>query len=89
MLHLPPPLSLATLSLATLSQHMVYVEGGIFEMGSEEYPNERPIHKVRLNGYYLCRYPVSQQLWKEVMGENPGRVEIRKPPSAGGAGVLG
>ena len=31
----------------------------------------KPIHTVRLDNFEICRYPVSQQLWYEVMGENP------------------
>ncbi|TAE51932.1 MAG: formylglycine-generating enzyme family protein [Bacteroidetes bacterium] len=51
------------LSLTTLAHHMVPVEGGTFQM-DEDYP-------VTLSDYLLCRYPVTQTLWREVMGADP------------------
>ncbi|TAE51935.1 MAG: formylglycine-generating enzyme family protein [Bacteroidetes bacterium] len=50
---------------------MVQIEEGSFEMGSNEYDDEKPIHTVNLNAFALCRYPVTQQLWREVMGADP------------------
>ena len=32
---------------------MVYVEGGGFMMGSTEYDDEQPIHKVIVPSYYM------------------------------------
>jgi len=52
---------------------MVFVKGGEFEMGSEEYGNEKPIHQVALSSFYIGRYPVTQALWQAVMGNNPSR----------------
>lgn len=52
---------------------MVFVEGGTFMMGSEDadaFENEQPIHKVKLTSFYMTRFPVTQALWKKVMGEN-------------------
>ncbi len=46
---------------------MVSIKGGEFLMGGERYDDEQPIHKVKLDDYELCRYPVSQQLWLDVM----------------------
>jgi formylglycine-generating enzyme required for sulfatase activity len=69
----PMPPARQPLTLATLPGHIVWVEGGVFEMGSEEYDNEKPIHPVRLDGFYLCRYPVTQALWEAVMGTNPSQ----------------
>lgn len=59
------------LSLATLDQHMVTIAGGSFDMGSNEYGDEKPIHRVTLDSFALCRYPVTQALWREVMGADP------------------
>ena len=56
---------------------MVYVEGGTFtmgatsEQGSDAYDNEKPAHSVTLDGYYIGKYEVTQELWKAVMGSNP------------------
>jgi formylglycine-generating enzyme required for sulfatase activity len=78
MLHLPE-----TLSLANLEENMIFIEGEVFEMGGESFMDDaKPIHKVQLSDFELCRYPVSQQLWKEVMGENPERSSLSKIPTA-------
>ncbi len=38
---------------------MVFVEGGSFMMGSKEYSDEQPIHKVTCPDFYLGKYPVT------------------------------
>ena len=56
---------------------MVYVEGGTFTMGatSEQddyaWDDEKPAHSVTLDGYYIGKYEVTQELWEAVMGSNP------------------
>ncbi|MBI4666741.1 MAG: formylglycine-generating enzyme family protein [Nitrospinae bacterium] len=55
---------------------MAYIPEGCFEMGDTRYmglPNERPVHKVCLNGFYLDKYEVTQTLFQSVMGSNPAR----------------
>ena len=48
---------------------MRLVEGGTFQMGSENgYEYEQPIHSVTLSGYYIGETEVTQALWKAVMG---------------------
>ena len=52
---------------------MVPIKGGTFEMGDtfgEGGSNEKPVHKVTLSDYWLCKYPVTQGLWEAIMGEN-------------------
>ena len=52
-------------------EHMVLIKGGTFEMGDvfeEGAESEKPIHKVTLDDYMMCRFPVTQGLWKAVMG---------------------
>jgi formylglycine-generating enzyme required for sulfatase activity len=59
--------------IETINDHsfeMVYVQGGSFIMGDGlDYDN--PKHKVTLSNFLIARYPVTQKLWKAVMGENP------------------
>ena len=50
---------------------MVYVKGGTFKMGNDSYDNERPVHNVTLNDYYIGQTEVTQALWVAVMGSNP------------------
>lgn len=63
--------------IAKLIASMVYVEGGTFDMGAtaemqfKAEDNEHPVHRVTLDGYYICRYEVTQALWQHVMGSDP------------------
>ena len=56
---------------------MVLVEGGTFtmgatpEQGSDARDDEKPAHKVTLGSFYIGKFPVTQRLWKAVMGSNP------------------
>ena len=60
-----------------LLDDMVPVEGGTFKMGatpeqgSDTYSNEKPVHQVTLNDFYISKYEVTQELWQAVMGNNP------------------
>lgn len=41
---------------------MVWIPGGSFEMGSDRfYPEERPVHEVRVDGFWIDRHPVTNQ----------------------------
>jgi formylglycine-generating enzyme required for sulfatase activity len=62
------------------SSELVLVEGGTFMMGSDEYGSEKPIHKVTLPSFGIGKYPVTQELWMAVMGENPSRFVDPKRP---------
>lgn len=59
---------------------MIHVEGGVFLMGctdkhSDCSVNEAPAHPVKLSGYYIAKYEVTQELWMAVMGgKNPSKV---------------
>jgi len=51
---------------------MVYVQGGTFQMGSNEgESNEEPVHKVTVSSFYIGKYEVTQKQWKDVMKFNP------------------
>jgi formylglycine-generating enzyme required for sulfatase activity len=55
---------------------MILVEGGSFDMGctSEQqdcWEDEQPVHRVTLDSYFIGKYPVTQALWRAVMGTNP------------------
>ncbi len=51
---------------------MVYVAGGTFEMGSDDYSSdERPVHTVTVGSFYMSPHEVTQAQWEAVMGENP------------------
>jgi len=51
---------------------MIFVNGGTFQMGSNDGEgDEKPVHFVTVDDFYLCKYEVSQKEWKEIMGNNP------------------
>ena len=50
---------------------MIYIPGGTFMMGSEDYDNEKPIHQVTLKPFLVGKYPVTQAQWEAIMGSNP------------------
>lgn len=53
---------------------MIFVEGGTFQMGDtfgDGNSDEKPVHEVSLDSYYIGETPVTQALWKAVMGNNP------------------
>ena len=59
-----------------VSFKMIKVEGGTFQMGSENgYDSEKPVHSVTLSGYYIGETEVTRELWKAVMGSNPSEFE--------------
>ena len=68
-----------TFEVNDVSFTMILVEGGTFTMGATENQLddatslELPAHEVTITrNYYMCEVPVTQQLWKAVMGSNPG-----------------
>lgn len=62
---------------------MVYVEGGTFDMGSDDSVAEeieKPVHRVTLSSYRIGKYLVTQDLWHAVMGDNPSCFEGPRLP---------
>ena len=50
----------------------VWVEGGCFEMGSVRgKDDEKPVHKVCVDGFWMGKFEVTQGEWEKVMGTNP------------------
>ena len=60
---------------------MVLIPAGEFMMGAlpddeEAYDDEKLRHKVEITkDFYVGKYPVTQSLWKAVMGENPSEFQ--------------
>ena len=44
--------------------------GDVFGNGEA---NEKPVHEVELNSFYIGKYPVTQGWWQEIMGRNSSR----------------
>ena len=73
-------------AVAQLVKNMVYVQGGTFTMGrtsSKAYWNDdgdKPAHQVTVSSFYICKYEVTQQLWKAFMGTNPSWTKADNMP---------
>ena len=53
---------------------MVLVEGGSFQMGSTSGDSdEKPVHTVTVNSFYMDKTEVTQAEYRRVMGKNPSR----------------
>lgn len=55
---------------------LVSIPGGCFRMGDTKadgyaFEDEKPAHKVCLDGFVIGKYEVTQEQWQAVMGENP------------------
>ncbi|MDE5608983.1 MAG: formylglycine-generating enzyme family protein [Bacteroidales bacterium] len=57
-----------------MNLEMVYVQGGTFEMGAtaeqdeDAFYEEYPVRTIKLDGYYIGKYELTQAQWKAVMG---------------------
>ena len=52
----------------------VFVMGGCFDMGDnfgDEYANEKPVHEVCVDNFYIGKHEVTQEQWADVMDKNP------------------
>ncbi|KAA3624060.1 MAG: acyl carrier protein [Bacteroidetes bacterium] len=60
---------------------MVFVQGGTFQMGCVDDKergiicdgDEKPVHEVELDDFYIGKYEVTQEEWVAVMGNNPSQ----------------
>lgn len=70
-----------TFSVNGIQFTMVNVEGGTFQMGSNDgHEDERPVHSVTLDNYSIGQTEVTQELWLAVMGNNPSKSKGNKRP---------
>ena len=45
---------------------MVFINGGTFMMGSDKfYPEEKPVHKVTVDSFWIDKYPVTNDEYSE------------------------
>ena len=55
-----------------LNMKMIFVEGGTFAMGSTGgESDEKPVHYVTLDSYYIGETEITQAQWRAIMGTNP------------------
>ena len=59
---------------------MVWVPGGTYRMGSDKhYPEERPVHTVSVDGFWMDRYPVTNEQFARFVAET-GHVTFAEIP---------
>ena len=64
---------------------MVYIPGGSFLMGSPDneqgrYESESPQHEVILQPFYMSKYPITQEQYQAMMGNNPSNFKGENRP---------
>lgn len=65
--------SLTAETQVKLLSEMIWVEGGSFTMGTDgddAYERERPAHTVTVDGFYIGRTELTQDIFEELMGWN-------------------
>jgi formylglycine-generating enzyme required for sulfatase activity len=61
---------------------MVWVPGGTFRMGSDKhYPEERPQHRVTVDGFWMDRYPVSNERFARFVEATGHKTFAEIPPN--------
>jgi formylglycine-generating enzyme required for sulfatase activity len=61
----------------------VLVLGGTFSMGDtldQGIENEKPVHQVTLDDFYISRFPVTQAQWAVLVKENPSQFQHADHP---------
>jgi formylglycine-generating enzyme len=65
----------------TATLNMVWIPGGTFRMGSEKhYPEEAPVHRVSVDGFWIDRTPVTNRQFKEFVRASGHRTYAEIPP---------
>ncbi len=88
----PPPLAAEhkvgdTWTDPVTGMEFVWVPGGTFEMGRGPWAgtggflgncdsDEKPVHTVRLSGFWMGKFEVTQGQWEKVMGNNPSNRQM-------------
>jgi len=69
-------------SIIKKSLDMMYVESGCFLMGSTHgFNSEQPVHEVRINSFYICKYPITVKQYRLFCEET--RKSMPKKPQWG------
>ncbi|MBD2360448.1 formylglycine-generating enzyme family protein [Anabaena minutissima FACHB-250] len=68
-----------------VSLEMVQIPGGTFKMGSpageaKRYSEESPQHQVKVPGFFMGKYAVTQEQYQAIMGINPSNFKGEKRP---------
>lgn len=62
---------------------MVWIPGGEFAMGSDEfYPEERPVHRARVDGFWMDEHPVTVAEFRRFVKDSGYRTTAETTPTA-------
>ena len=64
-------LDLSDFAISGVPCPLRYVQGGTFQMGSNESKLEQPIHPVTLPSFYIGKFQVTQALYTAIINTNP------------------
>ena len=60
---------------------MVSIPGGEFTMGANDGPVDvKPAHRVKVDGFLMDQYEITQEVYEKVTGKNPSRVKNPRNP---------
>jgi formylglycine-generating enzyme len=60
---------------------MLFIPGGTFRMGSDRhYPEEAPVHRVTVDGFWIDRHPVTNRQFKEFVRQTRHVTVAEIPP---------
>src|SRR4029079_14208422 len=63
--------------------NMVWIPGGTFRMGSDKhYPEERPVHRVTVDRFWMDRYPVTNERFAEFVRATASETVAETVPTA-------
>lgn len=62
-------------------KHMVHIEGGVLQQGSEDfYPEERPVRAVEVEGFWVDRHPVTNAEFRRFVVDTGHMTVAEKAP---------
>ena len=61
--------------------NMIWIPGGTFRMGSDKhYPEEAPVHRVTVDGFWIDRTPVTNRQFKDFVRTTGHKTFAEIPP---------
>jgi formylglycine-generating enzyme required for sulfatase activity len=72
---------MATDNLTSIHDSMIWIEGGEFAMGSEDfYPDEAPVRRVAVDGFWIDPYPVTNERFSAFIDDTGHVTEAERAP---------
>ena len=69
-------------------KNLVLIKSGTFQMGNINGGiDEKPVHTITLESFIIGRYPVTQNEYEEIMGNNPSIFQVKRVIEQGSLGI--